>query len=109
MSTQGGPQMWDEEVDLRRWIIALIRYKWIILTFLVSAVAIASIFNYILLPPTYQSSVTVSLPSATGENARLINYTYTVEYDRNFQLNSPSAQQQMQQEFEQLERLRMKL
>jgi uncharacterized protein (TIGR02231 family) len=47
--------------------------------------------------------------SATGENARLINYTYTVEYDRNFQLNSPSAQQQMQQEFEQLERLRMKL
>lgn len=47
--------------------------------------------------------------SATGANARLINYTYTVEYDRNFHLNSPSAQQQMQQEFEQLERARMKL
>lgn len=47
--------------------------------------------------------------SATGENARLIQYTYTVEYDRNFQINSPTSNKQLQQEFEQLQRTRSKL
>ncbi len=45
---------------------------------------------------------------ATGEDAKLVEYTYTVEYDRNFQLASPSGTQQLQQEFEQLQRGRLK-
>ncbi len=46
--------------------------------------------------------------TATGENARLVEYSYTVEYDRNFALLSPNATQQLQQEYEQLQRLRTK-
>ncbi len=45
---------------------------------------------------------------ATGEEARLIEYTYTIEYDRNFALATPSGTQQLQQEFEQLQRGRLK-
>ncbi len=46
---------------------------------------------------------------ATGENAQIIQYTYTVEHDRNFVLTSPATRQQLQQEFERLQRMRLKL
>jgi len=46
---------------------------------------------------------------ATGENARLIEYAFTVEYDRNFMLTSPISKQQLQEEFERLQRGRQKL
>ena len=46
--------------------------------------------------------------NATGEDAKLIEYSYSVEYDRNYQLASPSGTLQEQQEFEQLQRGRLK-
>ena len=46
--------------------------------------------------------------SATGEDARLVEYAYTVEYDRNYRLASPSGTLQEQQEFEQLQQKRLR-
>jgi uncharacterized protein (TIGR02231 family) len=47
--------------------------------------------------------------SATGENARLIEYSYTAEFDREFQLAAATADvPQQQREFEQLQRVRNK-
>ena len=46
--------------------------------------------------------------NATGEDARLIEYSYSVEYDRNYRLASPSGTVREQQEFEQQQRGRLK-
>jgi uncharacterized protein (TIGR02231 family) len=46
--------------------------------------------------------------SASGENARMIDYEYTVEFDRNFNLTSATAVPQLQMEFEKLQRSRLK-
>jgi uncharacterized protein (TIGR02231 family) len=47
--------------------------------------------------------------SATGDNARLIEYSYTAEFDRQFQLGAATADVPSQQrEFEQLQRARSK-
>ncbi len=45
---------------------------------------------------------------AAGENARLIKYHYTVEYDRQFVVSLPEAKQSLQEEFERLQRERQK-
>jgi hypothetical protein len=51
----------------------------------------------------------VEVPAdAAGEDARLIDYTYTVEYDRQFIVSSPSSKQSQQEEFERLQRERQK-
>jgi hypothetical protein len=51
----------------------------------------------------------VEVPAdAAGEDARLIDYTYTVEYDRQFVVSSPSSKQSQQEEFERLQRERQK-
>jgi len=51
----------------------------------------------------------VEVPAdAAGEHARLIDYTYTVEYDRQFVVSSPSSKQSQQEEFERLQRERQK-
>ncbi|MFQ6026147.1 MAG: Wzz/FepE/Etk N-terminal domain-containing protein [Dehalococcoidia bacterium] len=57
---------WDEEVDLRRWVAALIRGRLIILTFFLTALAVAAIFNFLLMPPNYVASGTISLPMTDG-------------------------------------------
>lgn len=44
---------------------------------------------------------------ASGEDARLIEFKYTVEYDRKFEVTLP-ASRQLQEEFEQLQRSRQK-
>lgn len=67
MSTQQPPPVWDNEIDLRRWLDALIRYKWLILGIFAAAVIISGIANYVVLSPTYQASGGASLPSANGE------------------------------------------
>jgi uncharacterized protein (TIGR02231 family) len=41
---------------------------------------------------------------AAGEDARLIEYAYAVEYDRQYVVSLPQAKQQLQEEFERLER-----
>jgi len=47
--------------------------------------------------------------SASGEKARMIEYGYKVEYDRNFHLaTNAGGQGQLQEEFEKLERARQK-
>ncbi len=51
----------------------------------------------------------VSAPAdAAGEDARLIEYDYTMEYDRQYVVALPESKQKQQEEFERLERGRMK-
>ncbi len=52
----------------------------------------------------------ISVPaSATGENARLIEYSYSVEFDRNFHLAAATSDvPEQQREFEKLQRVRAK-
>ena len=45
---------------------------------------------------------------ATGDEAKLLSYSYTVEYDRKFQISLPSSTAQLQQEFKQLQQRRSK-
>ncbi len=45
---------------------------------------------------------------ASGETARLVNYEYTVEYDRQFVVSLPHSKQTLQEEFERLQRERQK-
>jgi hypothetical protein len=46
--------------------------------------------------------------NAAGEEARLITYDYTVEYDRQYVVSSPTSKQTLQEEFERLQRERQK-
>lgn len=45
---------------------------------------------------------------AAGEEARLVEYGYTVEYDRQYVVSLPSSKQPLQEEFERLQRERQK-
>jgi hypothetical protein len=45
---------------------------------------------------------------SAGENARLIKYTYTIEYDRQYVVSLPQSKQSLQEEFERLQRERQK-
>jgi hypothetical protein len=45
---------------------------------------------------------------AAGENARLIEYHYAVEYDRQYVVSLPASKQTLQEEFERLQRDRQK-
>jgi hypothetical protein len=45
---------------------------------------------------------------AAGEDARLIEYHYAVEYDRQYVVSLPAAKQKLQEEFERLQRDRQK-
>jgi hypothetical protein len=48
--------------------------------------------------------------SATGEDARFVEYSYTAEFDREFQLLSATSDvPDQQREFEQLQRVRLGL
>jgi hypothetical protein len=45
---------------------------------------------------------------SSGENARLIEYKYAVEYDRQYVVSLPASKQTLQEEFERLQRDRQK-
>ena len=66
MITQHPSQTGDDEGDFRLHIDVLVRQKWLILALVVVSVVIAGIFSYIILPSTYESTVVVSLPPASG-------------------------------------------
>jgi hypothetical protein len=46
--------------------------------------------------------------NAAGEDARLITYKYSVEYDRQYVVSLTSSKQQLQEEFERLQKDRQK-
>jgi len=46
--------------------------------------------------------------NASGESARLVEYQYTIEYDRQFVVSLPESKQRLQEEFERLQRDRQK-
>lgn len=46
--------------------------------------------------------------NSAGEDARLITYKYAVEYDRQYVVSLPASKQQLQEEFERLQRERQK-
>jgi len=46
--------------------------------------------------------------SASADNARIINYHYTVEYDRQYVVSLPAAKQTLQEEFQRLQQDRRK-
>jgi uncharacterized protein (TIGR02231 family) len=46
--------------------------------------------------------------NASGESARLVEYQYTIEYDRQYVVSLPQAKQRLQEEFERLQRERQK-
>jgi uncharacterized protein (TIGR02231 family) len=46
--------------------------------------------------------------NASGEDARLITYKYSVEYDRQYVVSLPESKQTLQEEFERLQRNRQK-
>ncbi len=66
MTTQQPDQTWDEGVDLRAAIDALFRRRWLILALVILAIGVAGVLSYMVLPPTYKSSVVVTLPAAGG-------------------------------------------
>jgi hypothetical protein len=45
---------------------------------------------------------------ASGETARLVEYQYTIEYDRQYVVSLPESKQRLQDEFERLQRERQK-
>jgi hypothetical protein len=46
--------------------------------------------------------------NAAGDDARVIEYKYTVEYDRQYVVAMPEGKQTLQEEFERLQRDRQK-
>jgi uncharacterized protein (TIGR02231 family) len=50
----------------------------------------------------------IEVPAAAGEDARLVEYQYTVEYDRQYVVSLPTAKQTLQEEFKRLQRDRQK-
>jgi hypothetical protein len=46
--------------------------------------------------------------NASGESARLVEYQFTIEYDRQYVVSLPKAKQRLQEEFERLQRERQK-
>jgi uncharacterized protein (TIGR02231 family) len=46
--------------------------------------------------------------SSAGENAKIVDYHYSVEYDRQYVVSLPASKQSLQEEFERLQRERQK-
>lgn len=60
-------QAWEDEIDLRQLIESIWRRRWFIASLVIAAVAAAGVLSYFVLPPRYESSITVDLlvPQAT--------------------------------------------
>ena len=68
MSTQPPVETWDEGVDLRSYINVVIRYRWLVAGMVATVVAVTGFVSYAMLDSTYESTVIVTLPAASGEN-----------------------------------------
>ena len=68
MSIQQPTQPWDDGIGMRVYVDVLAHHKWLILALIAGAVLITGLISYLVLPPTYQSSVVVTLPTADGQN-----------------------------------------
>ena len=53
---------WDDSIDLRKWVDALIRYKFLIVGILVAAVGVATVFSYLVQTPRFESKAGAVLP-----------------------------------------------
>ena len=58
---------WDDSIDLRKWVDALIRYKFLIVGIVVAAVGVAAVFSYLVQTPRFESTAGAVLPPANGE------------------------------------------
>lgn len=60
-------QAWEDEIDLRQLIESIWRRRWFIASLVIAAVAATGVLSYFVLPPRYESSITVDLlvPQAT--------------------------------------------
>jgi capsular polysaccharide biosynthesis protein len=67
VSTQQHSPEWEDTIDLRKWIDALFRYKWLILACTVIAIAVATIFSYVIQTPTFKATGGASLPAANAD------------------------------------------
>lgn len=57
---------WEDEIDLRELVEALLRHKWIILGLIVVAVTAAGVYSAFIMTPRYEATMTVALPAADG-------------------------------------------
>ncbi len=57
---------WEDEIDLRELVEALLRHKWVILGLIVVAVAAAGVYSAFIMTPRYEATMTVALPAADG-------------------------------------------
>ena len=58
---------WDDSIDLRKWVDALIRYKFLIVGIVVAAAGVAAVFSYLVQTPRFESTAGAVLPPANGE------------------------------------------
>ncbi len=67
MTTPQPRPEWDDSIDLRKWVDALIRYKFLIVGIVVAAVGLAAGFSYLVQTPRFESTAGAVLPLANGE------------------------------------------
>ena len=99
---------WDDEIDLRHWVAALIRGKYIIGVFLLVSVALATALHVLFLQPTYESFGSVSLPVADGNDGvgmTLLEYQVFATSDATMdqlreELGSPLTSQQIRRQYQ---------
>ncbi|MBO8140895.1 MAG: hypothetical protein H0Z37_01770 [Firmicutes bacterium] len=60
-------EAWDDEIDLRQLVESLWRRRRLIIGLTVMAVLVAGVLSFLVLPPSYESSITVALPAADGQ------------------------------------------
>ena len=68
MTTPQPRPEWDDSIDLRKWVDALIRYKFLIVGIVVAAVGVAAVFSYLVQTPRFESTAGAVLPPANGED-----------------------------------------
>ena len=61
---------WEDEIDLRELVEALLRHKWVILGLIVVAVAAAGVYSAFIMTPRYEATMTVRVcPRPTAARA----------------------------------------
>ena len=68
MTSQPTSVPWEEGSDLHTYVAIIVRHKRLIAGLIAVALAIATVLSYVVLPPSYESSVVLSLPRDDGAN-----------------------------------------